>query len=167
MFNLSLLLLSSTTVGDWEIKRRRNCGPKMKQREGSWKIGIFNIFLDICLNMQKFLNYILSILLPMHPWVLFHWLLTSWLSCFRHQCTHGDGESWNPTNQSWKGCQNPLTQLNQLQHELLSPCTDILSEVICEILRPLLQSLESNSLQKHPWNLAEYPYQIGWYSLKW
>lgn len=73
---------------------------------------------------------------------------------------HADGESWNPTNQSWKGGQNPLTQLNQLQHESLSPSTDTLGEVICELVRPPLQSLGSINLQKHPWSLAERPYQI-------
>lgn len=28
-----------------------------------------------------------------------------------------DGESWNLRNQGWEGCQNLLTQLNQLQYE--------------------------------------------------
>lgn len=47
---------------------------------------------------------------------------------------HADGESWN---QSWKGCQNPFTQLNQPQYESLSCSMDPLGEVIFELSRPI------------------------------
>lgn len=97
------------------------------------------------------------ILLPRYLWVLF---LTNWPACFPHKSKHTDGESWNPTNQSWKGGQNPLTQLNQLQHESLNLSMDTPGEVIRELLRPLLPSLGRNNLQKHPRSLVEYPYQI-------
>lgn len=72
---------------------------------------------------------------------------------------HTDGESWNPTSQSWKGGQNPLTQLNQLQHESLSPSTDTLAEIICA-LEATASASGQQQPSEHPWSLAEHPYQI-------
>lgn len=57
---------------------------------------------------------------------IFNWFSTNWPASFPHTHTYMmniDDESWNLRNQGWEGCQNLLTQLNQLQYESSSCST--------------------------------------------